>query len=147
MHLRNAQRQPPLCNHPHRRKNHAIHYVEQHGDALVETPRKGHGVIALCMSDARAKCAMRRPGSGPIMRPTMGRVDSSADRSVPSGEGPINRRLCPQDKWRTYEPANSPKVDPQLRFALHRVQDGLPRGLLLNLGRIVDRESKMWSIA
>src|SRR5262249_30067708 len=147
MHLRNARRQPPLCNHPHGWENNAIRYVEQHYDASGERPREGHGVITLCISDARAKRAMRRPGSGPIMRPTMGRVDSSADRSVPPGEGLASRRLRPQDKWRTYEPANSAKLDAQLPFALHPAQQGLPRGLLLNLRRIVDRERKMWSIA
>jgi hypothetical protein len=73
----------------------------------------------------------------------MGWVDSSTDRSVPFAEGLISRRLCPQNKWRTYEPTNSLKLDAQLRFALHRAQHGLPRGLLLNLGRIVDRDARI----
>src|SRR5438876_303044 len=85
--------------------------------------------------------------SGPIMGPTMGRVDGSADRSVPPREGLTSLGLCPQDKRRTYEPPKSSKRDTQLCFAHRRAQHGLPRGLLFNLGRLIDRECKMWSVA
>jgi hypothetical protein len=146
-HLHNGRRQPSLRDHPHRREDNAIHYVEQHCDASVERPRESHRIFALRNNNTRAKRAMGRPGPGPIMRPTIRWVDSSADRGMPSGEGFINSGLSPEDKWRTEKPAYSPKFNAQLRFALNRAQHGFPRGLLLNLGQIVDRERKMWSIA
>lgn len=77
----------------------------------------------------------------------MNRVDGGADRGVPSPEDLISRRLRPQDKRRTDEPANSPELDPQLRFAFRRAQHGVPRDLLLYLREIVDRECEMWSVA
>jgi hypothetical protein len=50
-----------LRDHPHGRKNDAIHYVEGHFDGSVEQLRKGDSVISLSVGDAPTKCAMGRP--------------------------------------------------------------------------------------
>jgi hypothetical protein len=137
-------RQAALGNNPHWRKNDAVHDVERHFDAPVEGPRKRDSVVTLSIGDVGAERAVRRPGSGPLVGPTMNRVDRGADGIVQPCKGLVGRRFRPEDERPTNEPANSAKLYRQLRFAqsAHRGfilkgRDLIPQPLDLACGLIV----------
>ena len=77
----------------------------------------------------------------------MRRIDCRADSAMDASQGLVDRRLRPEDKRRTFEPANSFELDQQLRFAGYGCQHGVPRGLFVDRGPVVDRKCKMRPVA
>lgn len=77
----------------------------------------------------------------------MRRIDCHADSAMNASQGLVDHWLRPEDKRRTFEPANTLEFDAQLRFAGRSCQHSVPCSLFVDRGPIVDRKCKMRTVA
>lgn len=74
-------------------------------------------------------------------------IDCRADDAVDASQGFVGLRLRPEDKRRSFEPANSFEPDPQLPLARTSCQHCIARSLLVSRRGIVDGTRKMRPVA